>query len=766
MSNIYNDKKSKVRRFNKHFGQENNNKNDKDIKEKNKSSLTPEKKNRGAFSINFFLLDTYDNIKNIKTIDKQQSFNDIILFLNSEGKTIQKVYVIDDLTKVYDFIKIEYKTARLRTIGLLLPKQKNNKSVYNQEFLLNEIKKYNLIKEISNTIKINLEKEIVEIKELSDNDDPEIFKTRFSISKIEPIEPIKKKSSQIFNSSKIINEIKDNKIINVINIDNNGNHMNNYNNKKANNLSNEKNSGNDKSNINLDLNNNKFHKNNNYNSNESNNNNNNNLNNEQLLKKLNDMENQIQYMQKNFQEVLLKLLKEKSIEQEEDSQIIETPRSTINDVNNTKNNNNRNRKRRNRISNADSIDMINLNSENNLNRTIPSPNTEQQNQNSTTISPLTINSNNLFSIKGLKNIGSTYYLNATLQCLLHINDLISYFLNEYPKVCNDLNEKNSYIDSGGNISKAFYELIIGVEPNNDINNQSSSSSRTSTGKKRKFSSSTSLNKIVGDISNNSSNVYSPVNFKKVIGYYNPQFRKINSLEPKDLVLYLLQKFHEELNYCGSNSLLPFIGQPNQFNETETFNHFLNTYNIRNFSIISSLFYGTFKNVTKCKECSKSIFNFQKFELINFGMFKYQKKLFNIYNGFDDYKRPQTLNLFCSNCNKLCDVENTCEIINSPNILIISFDYGANSIYMPSTVEFYETIDLTKYIFDSGEKIKYKIICVCKPLDETEKNRHFIAYCKNKFSDEWYKFNDTFCSQCHESEIYGGSPYLLFYEKMN
>ena len=407
-----------------------------------------------------------------------------------------------------------------------------------------------------------------------------------------------------------------------------------------------------------------------------------------------------------------------------------------------------------------------INSENNQNHTISSPNTEQQNQNSTDTTPLTTNSNNLFSIKGLKNIGSTYYINATLQCLLHINDLISYFLNEYPKVCNDLNEKNSYIDSGGNISKAFYELIIGVEQNSDINNQSSSSLKTITGRKRKFSYNSSLNNIFGDNSNNSSNVFSPVNFKRVIGYYSPQFRKINSHDPKDLVLYLLQKFHEELNYCGENSLLPFIGQPNQFNETETFNHFSNTYNIRNFSIISSLFYGTFKNVTKCKECSKSIFNFQKFELINFGMFKYQKKSFNIYNGFDDYERPETLNLFCTNCQKLCDVENSCKIINPPNVLIISFDYGADSINMPTIVEFYETLDITKYVFGSREKIKYKIISVCKPLDESEKKRHFIAYCKNKFTDEWYKFDDTFCSKCKESEIYGGSPYLLFYEKIN
>ena len=53
-------------------------------------------------------------------------------------------------------------------------------------------------------------------------------------------------------------------------------------------------------------------------------------------------------------------------------------------------------------------------------------------------------------------------MNATLQCLLHVSELTIYFLREYPNDKNNLNEKNKLIESHGQISNVFYELVKGV----------------------------------------------------------------------------------------------------------------------------------------------------------------------------------------------------------------------------------------------------------------------------------------------------------------
>ena len=161
-------------------------------------------------------------------------------------------------------------------------------------------------------------------------------------------------------------------------------------------------------------------------------------------------------------------------------------------------------------------------------------------------------------------------------------------------MCMNLKKKNNHVESEGNLSSDFYNIVRGLQHDN---NNSSNSLNPST---NIFSHNSTYNFF------NNSKALSPNQFKTVLGTYNSQFRKFEANDSKDLILYLLQTMHEELNYFGENHSLPYKGFPNQYNEQNTFLHFMTNYNMRNFSIISSIFYGTYETITQCKKCMKNI----------------------------------------------------------------------------------------------------------------------------------------------------------------
>jgi ubiquitin C-terminal hydrolase len=356
------------------------------------------------------------------------------------------------------------------------------------------------------------------------------------------------------------------------------------------------------------------------------------------------------------------------------------------------------------------------------------------------------NAQYIFFTNGLYNNGPSCSMNATLQCLLHVNELVSYFINIYPKDSNNLNNINKDVDSKGQISLSFYNVVKGI-----------SSSRYSYNNFNMF------------INPNSYNYFSSDEFKSTISTYNEQFKNFGENDSKDLILYLFQTIHDELNYLGNNSSLPNY-RPNQFDENEAFNYFFEIYKMQNYSIISEIFYGTYKSITTCKQCNSIIYNFQKFELLSFEMFDYKDAIFSLYNGFEDNEKNQELKgdnqFYCNMCRKLCDAEVKTKIIEAPDKLLINIDYGKKKKYQPSAIIIDEFLDITKYALEQKEKLKYRLIGVCKNLNYPQSSDDYIAYCKDKTSNNWYKFNDAECSICYTNEVTQGNPYLLLYEKIN
>ena len=385
----------------------------------------------------------------------------------------------------------------------------------------------------------------------------------------------------------------------------------------------------------------------------------------------------------------------------------------------------------------------NLNNEPNINK-----NNSNFNQNNNPNIFNIINNNNIqynfkqnelyyFPIIGLNNVGSTCFMNAILQCLIHIPELSLYFLNEYPNDKEILNSKNASLVTKGRLSNAFYEIVKNIDD------------------------------LYKSEVRHSYNSYSPKKFKEILGTYNPQFRKYEANDSKDLILYLLQTFHEELNYFGDKAALN-IQQTNQTSRKNTYNIFNLNYNSTNFSKISQLFYGTYENYIICKECNSKYYSFQKFEYISFSTYNYQKNNFDIMNGFEDIESKQKLEgenkYFCNQCKKLVNAEIYYKIFELAKYLILNIDYGKDKKFDINKLIFEHKIDLKKFLSNYyGQRTEYKLVSICTHKGSSGSSGHYIAFCLDKINDQWYQFNDSSCKKCDKYELKRNSPYILIYE---
>ena len=344
-----------------------------------------------------------------------------------------------------------------------------------------------------------------------------------------------------------------------------------------------------------------------------------------------------------------------------------------------------------------------------------------------------------FSKKGLNNVGLTCYMNSTLQCLLHIPELTSYFYKSYNKFENEYQQKIQKTESKGRISLE-YNLII-------TNIFGSSKEKT----------------------------YSPKYFNDAISHLNPQFSKYEANDAKDLIIYLLQQMHEELNYYIGEKL-ENIPKCNQLNELEAFNFFFQINAKLNFSIISYLFWGIVKQITICEKCksknkSKSkLYNFQYFQYLSFPLYNFKGQTFNLYKGLKEYISEEILcgdnQFYCQTCHSLQNARIFSKIYYTAPYLLINFDYGKNKVYNPDVFIFGEIICLTsEFLAINTSYEEYQLIAVSSHIGRSGSSGHYITFCKDTTTENtWYKYNDSSVSKCSFEETKKHSPYLLLYKK--
>ena len=341
---------------------------------------------------------------------------------------------------------------------------------------------------------------------------------------------------------------------------------------------------------------------------------------------------------------------------------------------------------------------------------------------------------------GLDNIGATCYMNATLQSFSNTKELRDYFLKKFSK--SDPNKK---------MSNAFHDVILNLW---DKNNNGKS--------------------------------YAPHNFKNVLSELNPLFAGIAANDSKDLISFLLERFHQEINIIDTKNINDnMISNADQLNENKMFNIFSTDMMARYKSIISDLFYGILETKTQCTNCKRIKYNFQVYSFLEFPLKQIniyftnqgRRQNFNgqgnpdidLYECFEHYQSTLQMTgdnkIYCSECNSSFDAFYQTLLYTTPNYLILNLNRGKNAVY-ECKVNFPNILNLCNYVVNKTNTV-YQLQSVISHIGPSSMSGHFIAYCRHPKNNEWYKYNDSIVTKCTtQKEYLNGMPYILFYKTLN
>lgn len=335
------------------------------------------------------------------------------------------------------------------------------------------------------------------------------------------------------------------------------------------------------------------------------------------------------------------------------------------------------------------------------------------------------------SLTGLRNLGNTCYMNSILQCLCNTSAMAEYFNNNY--YMEDINRYN-ILGHKGEVAEEFGVIMKALWAG--------------------------LYKCI-----------SPRDFKITIGKINDQFSGYDQQDSQELLLFLMDGLHEDLNKADNRKRYK-EEENDHLDDVAAADVAWSKHKALNESIIVALFQGQFKSTVQCLTCHRKSRTFETFMYLSLPLASTSKcSLQDCLRLFSKEERLTDNNkVFCRHCKAHRDSTKKLEIWKVPPILLVHlkrFSYeGRWKQKLQTSVDFpLDSLDLCQYVIGPKQNLKkYSLYGVSNHYGGLD-GGHYTAYCKNVLKQRWFKFDDHEVSELSTSSVKSSAAYILFYSAL-
>ncbi|NXX77179.1 UBP4 hydrolase, partial [Urocolius indicus] len=285
---------------------------------------------------------------------------------------------------------------------------------------------------------------------------------------------------------------------------------------------------------------------------------------------------------------------------------------------------------------------------------------------------------------GLSNLGNTCFMNSALQCLSNTPPLTEYFLED--KYEAEINQSNP-LGMRGEIAEAYAELIKQIW------------------------------------SGRQSHV-APRMFKTQVGRFAPQFSGYQQQDSQELLAFLLDGLHEDLNRVKKKPYLE-LKDANGRPDSEVAKEAWENHRLRNDSIIVDIFHGLFKSTLVCPKCSKVSVTFDPFCYLTLPLPLRRDRLMEVTLVYaDPQRRPVQYRVvvpMMGAISDLCDSLSKLSGVPAENMVV-------TDVYNHRFHKIFQTDEGLNHIMPKDDIFVYE---VCKPSEDGSEYVTLSVYFREK-----------------------------------